>query len=141
MEKSNHNPPPTLPRLSTAFVIAKHNLEVEACTAAIGIEPTRVWRQRHTHLSDHPDIPNTNWIVEHRDRALDRVSEAVDEVLDLIWPRKAEIRAFLDRSGATASVVCNIHLGENHERPVYELSAGTIRRLGELGCDFEMDIF
>lgn len=129
------------PRLSTAFVISKHDLEVEACTAAIGIEPTTVWRQRHAHLTDHPDIPNTNWIVEIRHRELDDVNEAVDELLDLIWPRRAEIRAYLHHSGAMASVVCAVHLGNNDERPVYELSAQTIKRLAELECDFSLDIF
>ena len=127
------------PRLSTYFFISGRNFDPEICTSALGIEPTEIWRQKHEHLKQRKDIPNISWQLGKKKRHLYSVSEAVEEILDLIWPAREKIKMFTERKEFEVGIDCSVTIFD--DRPVYELLPHTIQRLAVIGCGFGLDIF
>jgi hypothetical protein len=126
------------PTLTTSFVIARNELDIAACTEACGVEPTKVWRQQRPDLPGRADIPDTNWILELADQRLYSVSEAVDQILDIVWPQRASICRFVRESKAEISLDCVVRI--DFDRPLYDLQPATMRRLADLECPFWFDI-
>ena len=127
------------PRITVWFVIAGDDFDADACTAAIGIEPSSIWRQQRSELRDHSDLNNMNWsfgVEKVREYSTDAV---VKSVLDVVWPRRATIAAFVADNRLSTSVCCNVRV--HQDRPVYELSPSTMSRLVDLNAEFLMDIF
>ena len=127
------------PRLKTYFCISGWDFDPAMVTSAIGLEPSKVWKQKHEHLLHRKDIANTCWSLGREKQRNYSVSEAVDEVLDLIWPKRAEIKKFVMNDSFDVGIDCSVTIWE--DRPVYELSAKVIKRLADLGCEFGLDIY
>ena len=127
------------PKLKTYFYISGWDFDPAMVTLAIGLEPSEVWKQKHKHLLHRKDIPNTCWSLGIGKQRNYSVSEAVDEVLDLIWPKRAEIKKFVMNDSVNVGIDCSVTIWE--DRPVYDLSAKVIKRLADLGCEFGLDIY
>ena len=127
------------PKLKTYFCISGWDFDPAMVTSAIGLEPSEVWKQKHEHLLNRKDIPNICWSLGRGEQRNYSVSEAVDEVLDLIWPKRAEIKKFAINDSFDVGIDCSVTIWE--DRPVYDLSAKVIKRLADLGCEFGLDIY
>ena len=127
------------PKLKTYFCISGRDFDPAMVTSAIGLEPSEVWKQKHEHLLHRKDIPNTCWSLGREKQQNYSVSEAVDEVLDLIWPKRAEIKKFVMHDSFDVGIDCSVTIWD--DRPVYDLSAKVIKRLADLGCEFGLDIY
>ena len=127
------------PELTTYFYISGWDFDPGKCTLTIGLEPSEIWKQKHKHLLDRRDVPNTSWNLGKQKQRKYSVSEAVDEVLDLSWPKRKEIIRLSRDKSFNVGVTCSITIYD--DRPVYDLSLKTIKRLADLGCEFSLDIF
>lgn len=127
------------PLISTEFFVAGDSFDTEACTRLFGMNPTEVWRQKRQELVDRPDISNVAWLIRKSKRPLYSVDDAVNEVLDVVWPARQAIRDFADQNAVDIGINCNVTIYE--DRPVYELSRQSINRLAQIGCSFGLDIF
>ena len=127
------------PKITVWFVIAGDDFDAEACTAAIGIQPSSIWRQQRAELRERSDLNKMNWsfgVEKISDYSTDAV---VKSVLDDVWPRRDAINKILGDNQLSAVLCCNITIYE--DRPVYELSTDTMRRLVDLNAEFLMDIY
>lgn len=129
----------TPPTLNTGFTIGGQDFDTDACTRAIGIEPSQVWRQTRADLIDDPRLANVQWTIELRGRELFSTDDAVREVINIVWPKRREIAAFVEANNLECSVTCNITI--HGDQPVYEVSVETMSRLVELNADLGFDIF
>ncbi len=127
------------PELTTYFYIAGWDFDPAICTLAIGLDPSEIWKQEHKHLLGQKDIPNISWNLCRKKQRSYSVSEAVDEVLDLIWHKREEVIRFSMNSNFNVGVTCSVTIHE--DRPTYDLSLTTIKRMAGLGCEFSLDIF
>lgn len=127
------------PELKTYLCICGWDFDPAMVTSAIGLEPSKVWKQKHKHLLSRKDIPNTCWTLGRGKQKKYSVSEAVDEVLDLIWPKRAEIKKFVMNDSFNVGIDCSVTIWE--DRPVYDLSEKVIKRMADLGCEFGLDIY
>jgi uncharacterized protein DUF4279 len=126
------------PRISTHFYISGWDLDPDACTVEVGLEPSDVWRQKHDELRARADIPSVSWNIRRVRTDSYSVGESVDEILDLVWSSRERVKTFVNGKNVLVGVACSVTI--QSDRPVYELSANTIRRLAELGCEFTLDI-
>jgi len=112
------------------------------CTGAVDLQPTRIW-QGKPFLRARADLPTDAWVIGTPKRELYSIDEAVRGVLDLVWPARARIRAFVKVRALRCTMSCNVFIyGDVTEnRPIYELSASTIEQLSDLGAAFSMDLF
>lgn len=127
------------PRIRCFFAIAAQDLNVDECTQRIGLAPSDVWRQKHDHLKFHPDIPNTEWVVETSSDSLRSTSEAIGILLERIWPKRDIIKKFLEEKGLNASITCSVTIKE--DRPLYDLAPDILAKLASLGVEFGFDIY
>jgi hypothetical protein len=128
------------PLLSTYFVISGRDFDTDKCSESLGLEPSVIWRQRLELLKSRDDLANTEWRIGFDKRPLYSLDEAVREVLDVIWPARDRIRAFLSSSGGLEAILaCSVNI--QVDRPEYCVSPITMEKLAELHCELCLDIF
>lgn len=108
-------------------------------TCRAGLEPTGLWTQRIPSLQANPNLKNASWFFGFEKRPLYSTDEAVQLVLETIWPKRERLLSYLSTHDATTVMTCSVTILV--DRPVYELSAGTMGKLHELRCEFLLDIF
>lgn len=126
----------------TKFCIEGDELDPDAFTRLVGVQPSRIGRKGE--LSANPmaakrgvKIPQTFWCieVEHRSYSMD---EGIQMLLAQIWPHREKVREYLQtRPTVTAGMNTTIHIDE--DRPVYEISLDSIKKLAELDCPFMLN--
>ena len=115
-------------------------MDTDKCTDAIGLSPTKIWRQRHERIDlAHPEIPNTNWLIKLEDRALYSTDDGLAELFEIIWPARERIKSFLCLSGLKGEFASVVTMYE--DRPLWQLKPATFTKLAWFGCEWTMDIF
>ena len=127
------------PLISAEISVSGQSFDPSVCTTAVGITPTRVWRQTREWLLDRPDLPNVSWLVSVEKVASYSTDETARMVLDIVWPRRKQLKRFVADHDVHLELTCSVTIHE--DRPLYELSVGTMKRLVFLGADFGLDIF
>jgi len=124
------------PQISACFVISGNGFNTDECTRAIGREPTEIG---HPKEGERPEINDTEWIIDTGKLKLYSVDEVVSSLMEDVWPHRERIETFLKQTALKGSFCCFVTIFE--ERPLYELSEETMRKMAALGCDFSMDIY
>jgi hypothetical protein len=132
------------PTINTVLSLSGPNLVVDECTSAVGLEPTSSRAtsvQRGVRLpSGEPNILPPEWILRISSDSSWEIDPELNRLLDLIWPRRALIKALLTADPSlSGTFLSNVHIEDG--RPVYELLPATLSRLAELGLAWCMDIF
>lgn len=66
------------------------------------------------------------------------MDEGIQILLAQIWPHREKVLEYLKtRPTITVGMNTTIHMDE--DRPVYEISLDSIRKMAELGCGFAID--
>jgi lambda repressor-like predicted transcriptional regulator len=125
--------------MAVYLTLAGRDFDPDDCTRAIGLEPTKIWKQRHEHLRARTDLDNVNWSVGIDEATSGLVSSTVDELLDRVWARRESIVAHAEARGLRVTLSCAVRI--HTEAPEYLLSAATIGRVAKLGAEFVLDIF
>lgn len=130
------------PVIETKFCIVGDELDPDAFTRLVGVQPHRTGKKGE--LSANPmaakrgvRIPQTFWCieVEHRSYSMD---EGIQALLAQIWPHREKVLEYLQaRPTVTSGMNSTIHMGE--DRPVYEISLDSIKKLAELECPFMLN--
>jgi hypothetical protein len=127
------------PEISVHLVVAgRDGFDPDDCTRALGIQPTGVWRQKHKHLLNHPELPQASWKIGVENMRCYDVDEAVCAFLEMIWPLRGKIKAYVSSMGWRADISCNVLI--RSQRPMYRLLPETLRKLAHLELEFGMDI-
>ena len=79
------------------------------------------------------------WSFGFKKERGDAIDEELSRLLDLLWPRRREILALVERRTLTPSFSSSISIHEN--RPLYCLSPETLERLAHFRAEYCMDIF
>lgn len=127
------------PRTNACIVITGDALDPEACTRFLGVIPTEIGVKGTSRPDRRPPVPETFWSLDQRGLRLYSTDEVVALVLQPIWPVRDQLRQFVAEHDLKVTVVVNVTI--NEERPVYELSTETMRKLVEIGAEFALDIF
>ena len=95
-------------------------------------------------MSDHPAAARqgvrnraTFWFIEV-ERNSYSMDEGIQAVLAQIWPHREKVLEYVkSRPALEMGVNTTIHMHE--DRPVYEISLDSIKKLAELGCPFMLN--
>ena len=125
------------PEISAWFCISGFAMDLEECTRVIGMEPDEVWHRPEMHVGIQG--PPREWSIGFRREKYWSTNDAVASVLARIWPLRVRVKYLVAERGYTLTLACNVtHYGD---RPLYELSSTVMKQLGELDCEFLMDIY
>lgn len=130
------------PRLRTIFWLAGDGLDPNEFSRLLTIQPTKSGRKGE--LVANPKVaklgrtnPETHWEIDD-ERGSYSMDEGIQEVLGRIWPHREAIARYVRaRPGVKMGFIVVIRMYE--DRPVYEISMDSIRKLADLGCDFAID--
>lgn len=127
------------PKISVSFVISGRDFDPDTCSAALGLQPSNIWKQQREHLGKVLDLPNVEWQLGFDGKKLYSLDEAAAEVVGLIWPARERIRTFISQNELRATLACSVRI--DVDRPEYCLSSDVMSKLGWLDCKFCLDIF
>ena len=132
----------TSPEIRWHFRVEGDELDPEEFTRLVGIQPIAYGKKGEP--SPHPSlqklghtIPETFWEIKITRNSYS-TDEGMQELWGLIWEKREAIVEYLQgRPEVHIGVLVGVTIYE--DRPVYELSPDTIKKLAYLGAKFVMD--
>lgn len=130
------------PVIETKFCITGDELDPDEFTCLVGIQPYRTGKKGE--LSSHPAAAKqgvkdreTFWCieVEHQSYSMD---ESIQVLLAQVWPHRDKIKEYI-KTRPTVAVGMNTTIHMDEDRPVYEISLDSIKKLAELECRFMLN--
>ncbi|TKB63407.1 MAG: DUF4279 domain-containing protein [Nitrospira sp.] len=130
------------PVIRTEFFIEGDELDPDEFTRLLEIRPYRTGKKGE--LSSHPAAarqgvknPSTFWFIEVEQNSYD-MDEGVQTLLAQVWPHRDKIKEYL-KTRPTVTVGMNTTIHIDKDRPVYEISLDSIKKLAELECRFMLN--
>jgi hypothetical protein len=123
--------------ITVTLFIGGRDFDPEELTALSGLQPARVWRASGKAKGD-PLFSQIAWRYELRRRPHWSVDDAVNEMLDLLNPRREQIIAFLRHHDCNVNLHCRIYGDETVL--IYQVEFPTIERMAKFGCSFSFKI-
>jgi Domain of unknown function (DUF4279) len=117
-----------------------HDLDPEAVTALLGLQPSRAQRRGDLRKpnSTHP-VPIGGWFLTTEDELDSRdVRYHIDALLDKLRDKGGELQR-LAQDGCTIRINCYWESAHGHGGPM--LWPETMRLLGELGIELGFDVY
>lgn len=130
------------PVIRTEFFIEGDELDPDEFTRLLEIRPYRTGKKGE--LSSHPAAArqgvknsSTFWFIEVEQNSYD-MDEGVQTLLAQVWPHRDKIKEYL-KTRPTVTVGMNTTIHIDKDRPVYEISLDSIKKLAELECRFMLN--
>lgn len=127
------------PLISTYFYISGSNYDPDEIEKVTGISATGIIEGRKKLLREPHVDGNFSWRLGLKKRPCYSVDDAVSEVLELVSPIKERFQPFMEDAAFDVGIISIVWIDVSE--PVYDLKPGTMTRLAELGCEFDLDIF
>jgi hypothetical protein len=133
---------PKAPVINTILWLGGEELDPDEFTLLVGLQPT--WSGKKGELSSNPmaakrgvRVSETFWRIEVEQETYS-MDDGIQEVLIRMWPHREKVRTYLEaRPSIRIGVIAAIHIYQN--RPVYDFSPDSIKKLADLGCGFMID--
>lgn len=126
-------------RIRSGFEIRGDSLDTEECTRILGISPTMVTHKGAPRASGRGVYPFTLWDFELIEPHSYSTDECMIRLIDVVWDARERIVSFLKNPGLEAGFYSSVRITD--KRPVYELSAATVKRIAFFGADYGLDIY
>ena len=123
--------------ITASLAVDGDALDFDDCTRVVGIPPTDTFVRRFEY--DSSVLAARQWCVESERAELESVDDAVAALFAVFGDRLGAVRDYAAGPGRGVSVSSTVIIHE--DRPVYELSAATVRVLADLGAEFLLDIY
>lgn len=123
----------------TTLTLGGQKLHPQELTALIGVEPTKVWEQRHEWIkSSHPDMNTIEWRYEQKQQH-GNLGEAIDQVLAVVWDKREAIRDYLAQHALKMRVSCR-PLGDASVLE-YIVAASVLSKLAYFNAELSLGIY
>jgi hypothetical protein len=130
------------PMITTVLSIGGHGFSAADLTSLLGIQPTKVW-MRPEKLdwlkAADPDLASMGWRYIMEKQRKWSLGEAIDEVLNVFWSKRAELNEFLTRNNLRLHVRCR-PFGDA-SKIVYQIEPEVIRKLAELSASLSLAVY
>jgi hypothetical protein len=127
------------PELSVCLTIRSSDLQPEAVTTQLGLQPTRTWKAGEKRGSTRVVERDSGWILRTPARPALEFDDLVSEVLNEIEPRASELLELAKQPGMTVRLDCVGYVTATVPSIYFE--NGLLRRMGALGVDLDVDLF
>jgi Domain of unknown function (DUF4279) len=129
-----------LPEITTYFLITSDAYFDPATVAQrLPIAATRTETKGELRPAPRPPVKESSWRIECEDRRIQSIDEGVCEILDIVWPHRAEILRVLSDLSLSSFFVSYVRVYDLGV--IYELRAETMARMVELRAEWNMDLY
>lgn len=88
----------TIPEVTASVCVGGQELDTDAFTSLVCVQPTKIWRQKHERIKiTHPYLNTIEWIYERSKQRKWNLGEAIDEVLSVFWGKRMRLSNSLRR--------------------------------------------
>ena len=130
------------PIIRTEFWIQGDELDPDEFTGLVGLQPYRTGKKGE--LSSHPAAAKqgvkdrkTFWCIEVENDSYS-MDEGIQTLLAQVWPNRNKVLEYVkNRPTVEMGINTTIHMDE--DRPVYEISLDSIKKMAELECRFMLN--
>jgi hypothetical protein len=127
------------PLISTTLCVGGDEFDADELTRILGIQPTEVWRQpRIEALKAYPDLSKFAWnykIARQQSWSLD---DAVTRLTEIFNPVREQLMTFVNAHKLKVTIGCYVR--SYGQRPLFELSANTVKHLADFNAELSIDI-
>lgn len=106
---------------------------------AIGLRPTKIWRQHHQHLLTRTHLDAVQWIYGIDKVPSDDVDDVLASLLEQVWEHRDAIKEFALNEGIRTSITCITTITD--ASPLFHLMPTTLSRLAYLGVEVSFGIY
>ncbi len=128
------------PRITTVLRIGGRDFSPDDLTSVVGIEPTKKWHQKLRWLKAiAPEISTVGWEYRIDKQRKWSLGEAIAEVLDVFWPRRDELKAFLLKHQLRVAIECR-PFGDASALE-YIIQSKVIEQMAVLGASLTLAVY
>lgn len=129
------------PLITNFFTITGKDLNIQECTRFLGLQPTETGEtiQKGTSVDGRTHFRDAFWSIEFTKEPSWEIEEGLIKILDILWPRRECVTAFLSTTGHSALFGTNVSIYAS--RPLYVLSPQTLSRMAFFETEWGLDIF
>lgn len=131
------------PRITSSFIIGGECLDLDLCSAFIGLTPTQTSADARALPAAVREIAakvgKPYWRIDLKRELSYDTNDGLSRLLEIIWPRRNEINEFVSRANLTSAFLSSVSIF--YDRPVYSASSETIKKIAYLGAEWSLDIF
>jgi len=87
-----------IPSITTNLFIGGHEFSIDDLSSLLGVEPTKIWirpQKLEWLKAAAPEMASMGWRYTMERQRKWSLGEAIDEVLEVVWSKKEELRRFL----------------------------------------------
>jgi hypothetical protein len=129
-----------IPTITSILNIGGHQFKPEEFTQLVGVQPTKIWTQQHEAVKViRPDINTIGWVYELKKQRKWSLGEAINELLDIVWNKREEIRRFLSENGLNMAIRCR-PFGDASVLE-YIIQTDVIRKMAFFDASFSLAVY
>ena len=111
-----------------AFVLSGPLFDADACTAFVGLQPTKVSQPRPSALQNVTGVAAQSWVISRQGFKNITLGDAFGELLSVVWPKRARIKSFAKRSNLSISFDAFVYIRKT-AIPVLTIDARILKRM------------
>ncbi len=129
-----------IPTITTVLRIGGHEFNPDELTSLVGIEPTKIWYQKHEWIKlSHPYFNTISWVYELKKQRKWSLGEAIDEILDVFWKKKDEINLFLLENRLGMEIRCRPY--GDASTIEYIIQPEVLRKMAFFGASLSLAVY
>jgi hypothetical protein len=130
----------TIPAITTGMSIGGHLFSPDEFTSLVGVQPTKIWTQRHEQIKlTHPNINTIEWVYELKKQKKWNLGEAIDELLNVFWSKNDDINLFLAEKCLRMNIDCR-PFGDSSTIE-YIIQPEVMRKMAFFGASLSLAVF
>jgi hypothetical protein len=127
------------PLMSAWFVVTGMKFHPNDCTAHFGVEPTEASREGEARLGKRPTVRYSSWRLKTKKTRLRHTDEALQLLLNLIWPKRRQIMNFVKENDLKITITLCL-TGHSKRNFLYDFSPRTLTQLSFFKAPLTLDI-
>jgi Domain of unknown function (DUF4279) len=131
----------SLPRMVAVFVVSEMTFHPGECTRLFEVQPSEVLVEGATRPGGRPPVPKSEWVVRTAKARFDSTDVPLQLLLEVIWPKRKQIRNFAVEKKLSVEFVLNITGGLGKRNFLYELSSRTVEQIRYFRAPLFMDVY
>jgi len=129
-----------LPLMKALFIVTGMEFNPHKCTMYFEVEPTEVQTKGQFKPNWKRPVQHSSWSIETKWARFDNTDVPYQLLLDIIWPKRKQIRDFSTKNNLKLQFLLNIN-GAGERNFLYEFSARTIEQVKYFRSPIHLDVY
>jgi len=130
-----------LPLMTAGFIVTGMEFDPNECSRHFEVEATQVRTKGEIQPRSKCPAPHSSWSVTTKWARFDSTDAVLRLILDVIWPKRAQIRGFAVKNKLKITIVVNIRGGLGKRNFLYEFSPRMVTQIAYFRAELGLDVY